>query len=70
MFDSEGVLKIVDYGFHRIKTDTQAMTQAGTVCWVAPEVFQGCGYSVGEKESERRERGCKITKKTRKYNNK
>eukprot|EP00026_Physarum_polycephalum_P001528 Phypoly_transcript_01530.p1 GENE.Phypoly_transcript_01530~~Phypoly_transcript_01530.p1 ORF type:complete len:1095 (-),score=203.72 Phypoly_transcript_01530:38-3121(-) len=45
VFDNDGVLKIVDYGFHRIKTDTQAMTQAGTVCWCAPEVFQGCGYT-------------------------
>lgn len=40
-FTSDGTLKILDYGFHRIRTDTQAMTQAGTICWVAPEIFLG-----------------------------
>lgn len=45
MFDNDGALKIVDYGFHRVKTDTQAMTQAGSVVFVAPEVFQGGGHS-------------------------
>lgn len=38
-------VKIADFGFSRIKTANQTMTQCGTVAWTSPEIFDESHYT-------------------------
>lgn len=46
MVDSQGHLKLVDFGFAKIlKKDHRTFTNCGTLGYTAPEVIQGIGHS-------------------------
>jgi len=54
LVDSDGNVKVGDFGFATVKVDNGTMTRCGTPCWTAPEVIKGkpCGtpadvYSFG-----------------------
>ena len=44
--DSEGHLKLIDFGFaKRLTRDQRTYTNCGTLGYTAPEIIQGVGYS-------------------------
>jgi serine/threonine protein kinase len=48
MIDSEGHIKLIDFGFSKqvdLKGDLKATTNCGTVGYTAPEVILGVGHS-------------------------
>jgi len=45
LVDSNGNVKITDFGFARVKNTTKTMTKCGTVNWIAPEIALGRNYT-------------------------
>eukprot|EP00003_Mantamonas_plastica_P011703 TRINITY_DN2150_c0_g2_i3.p1 TRINITY_DN2150_c0_g2~~TRINITY_DN2150_c0_g2_i3.p1 ORF type:complete len:145 (-),score=31.01 TRINITY_DN2150_c0_g2_i3:42-476(-) len=45
LVDSHYNVKVSDFGYTKIKTDTYAMTQCGTPQWMAPEVLRNENYN-------------------------